>query len=161
MNFISDIVLFPSSCLLCMLLEFELVLVSLWLIFLKKYNGLSSQGMIIMVTYYWLPGIYPPQVKVYELRELSLKFERHLVSEIIDFQVLPQAWCSYYSIFYSSRRWLAFIFLLADSEWWLFKDCISLCWSLGLLTCKIWKPLQHTNTKVFHTQIVLFALLFS
>ncbi|RVW92211.1 Nucleolar protein 10 [Vitis vinifera] len=32
-------------------------------------------------------GIYPPQVKVYELRELSLKFERHLVSEIIDFQV--------------------------------------------------------------------------
>ncbi|CAA0838719.1 embryo sac development arrest 7 [Striga hermonthica] len=33
-------------------------------------------------------GIYPPQVKVYELRELSLKFERHLISEIIDFQVL-------------------------------------------------------------------------
>ncbi|XP_075512811.1 uncharacterized protein LOC142548404 [Primulina tabacum] len=33
-------------------------------------------------------GIYPPQVKVYELRELSLKFERHLVSEIIDFEVL-------------------------------------------------------------------------
>lgn len=33
-------------------------------------------------------GIYPPQVKVYELRELSLKFERHLVSEIIDFQIL-------------------------------------------------------------------------
>ncbi|KAK9740726.1 hypothetical protein RND81_03G055800 [Saponaria officinalis] len=34
-------------------------------------------------------GIYPPQVKVYELRELSLKFEkRHLISEIVDFQVL-------------------------------------------------------------------------
>uniref|UniRef100_A0A803KXH6 Nucleolar protein 10 n=1 Tax=Chenopodium quinoa TaxID=63459 RepID=A0A803KXH6_CHEQI len=33
-------------------------------------------------------GIYPPQVKVYELRELSLKFERHLVSEIVDFEVL-------------------------------------------------------------------------
>ncbi|KAK9091762.1 hypothetical protein Sjap_024939 [Stephania japonica] len=33
-------------------------------------------------------GIYPPQVKVYELKELSLKFERHLISEIIDFQVL-------------------------------------------------------------------------
>lgn len=33
-------------------------------------------------------GIYPPQVKVYELRELSLKFERHLVSEIINFEVL-------------------------------------------------------------------------
>ncbi|KAJ9153240.1 hypothetical protein P3X46_026704 [Hevea brasiliensis] len=33
-------------------------------------------------------GIYPPQVKVYELRELSLKFERHLDSEIIDFQIL-------------------------------------------------------------------------
>ncbi|XP_057974962.1 uncharacterized protein LOC131162470 [Malania oleifera] len=33
-------------------------------------------------------GIYPPQVKVYELRELSMKFERHLESEIVDFQVL-------------------------------------------------------------------------
>ncbi|PWA52406.1 embryo sac development arrest 7 [Artemisia annua] len=33
-------------------------------------------------------GIYPPQVKVYELRELSLKFERHLISEIITFEVL-------------------------------------------------------------------------
>ncbi|KAH9615052.1 hypothetical protein KSS87_006733, partial [Heliosperma pusillum] len=33
-------------------------------------------------------GIYPPQFKVYELRELSLKFERHLISEIIDFEVL-------------------------------------------------------------------------
>ncbi|KAK4404777.1 Nucleolar protein 10 [Sesamum angolense] len=33
-------------------------------------------------------GIYPPQVKVYELRELSRKFERHLISEIIDFEVL-------------------------------------------------------------------------
>lgn len=33
-------------------------------------------------------GIYPPQVKVFELSQLSLKFERHLVSEIIDFQVL-------------------------------------------------------------------------
>ncbi|KAK6244281.1 hypothetical protein QUC31_010690 [Theobroma cacao] len=33
-------------------------------------------------------GIYPPQVKVYELRQFSMKFERHLESEIIDFQVL-------------------------------------------------------------------------
>ncbi|KAL8459694.1 hypothetical protein ACS0TY_036152 [Phlomoides rotata] len=33
-------------------------------------------------------GIYPPQVKVYELRELSLKFERHLISEIINFEIL-------------------------------------------------------------------------
>ncbi|KAI4383079.1 hypothetical protein MLD38_008959 [Melastoma candidum] len=33
-------------------------------------------------------GIYPPQIKVYELRELSLKFERHLDSEIVDFQIL-------------------------------------------------------------------------
>ncbi|KAK4804898.1 hypothetical protein SAY86_004715 [Trapa natans] len=33
-------------------------------------------------------GIYPPQIKVYELKELALKFERHLDSEIVDFQVL-------------------------------------------------------------------------
>ncbi|KAF3788508.1 Nucleolar protein 10 [Nymphaea thermarum] len=35
-------------------------------------------------------GVYPPQVKVYELRELSLKFERHLISEIVNFQVLAE-----------------------------------------------------------------------
>ncbi|KAI5583666.1 hypothetical protein BDE02_06G030300 [Populus trichocarpa] len=33
-------------------------------------------------------GIYPPQIKVYELREFALKFERHFDSEIIDFQIL-------------------------------------------------------------------------
>ncbi|XP_020112876.1 nucleolar protein 10 [Ananas comosus] len=35
-------------------------------------------------------GIYPPQVKVYELKQLSMKFERHLISEIINFQVLDE-----------------------------------------------------------------------
>lgn len=33
-------------------------------------------------------GIYPPQMKVYELKELSMKFERHMISEIVDFEVL-------------------------------------------------------------------------
>ncbi|CAN6166404.1 unnamed protein product [Urochloa humidicola] len=33
-------------------------------------------------------GIYPPQVKVYELKELSMKFERHMISEIVNFQIL-------------------------------------------------------------------------
>ncbi|KAL3644525.1 hypothetical protein CASFOL_009705 [Castilleja foliolosa] len=44
---------------------------------------LSPDGEYVIAS-----GIYPPQVKVYELRELSLKFERHLISEIINFQVL-------------------------------------------------------------------------
>ncbi|TYJ12356.1 hypothetical protein E1A91_A11G344000v1 [Gossypium mustelinum] len=38
--------------------------------------------------YLIVSGIYPPQVKVYELRQFSMKFERHLDSEIIDFQIL-------------------------------------------------------------------------
>ena len=33
-------------------------------------------------------GIYPPQVKVYKVKELGLKFEHHLDFEIVDFQVL-------------------------------------------------------------------------
>lgn len=45
----------------------------------------SSEAFLTRVQYV---GIYPPQVKVYELGELSLKFERHLTSEIINFQVL-------------------------------------------------------------------------
>jgi ribosome biogenesis protein ENP2 len=36
---------------------------------------------------FWILGIYPPQVKVFELKELSEKFERHLISEIINFEV--------------------------------------------------------------------------
>jgi ribosome biogenesis protein ENP2 len=35
-------------------------------------------------------GGYPPAVKVYELSELSLKFERRLDSEIIDFRILSE-----------------------------------------------------------------------
>ena len=46
-----------------------------------------AQNHLIMVSISLNSGIYPPQIKVYELRELSLKFERHLVSEIIDFEV--------------------------------------------------------------------------
>ncbi|KAF6171216.1 hypothetical protein GIB67_001931 [Kingdonia uniflora] len=33
-------------------------------------------------------GNYPPQVKVFELRELAMKFERNLTSEVVDFQIL-------------------------------------------------------------------------
>ncbi|CAH8392149.1 unnamed protein product [Eruca vesicaria subsp. sativa] len=33
-------------------------------------------------------GIHPPMVKVYELSQLALKFERHLDSEIVDFEIL-------------------------------------------------------------------------
>jgi ribosome biogenesis protein ENP2 len=36
-------------------------------------------------------GVYPPQVRVYEFSQLSMKFERHLDSEIVDFQVSGRA----------------------------------------------------------------------
>eukprot|EP01053_Blabericola_migrator_P006179 Blabericola_migrator_1__6178@NODE_3118_length_2025_cov_20_137385_g1953_i0_p1_GENE_NODE_3118_length_2025_cov_20_137385_g1953_i0NODE_3118_length_2025_cov_20_137385_g1953_i0_p1_ORF_typecomplete_len509_score95_59ANAPC4_WD40/PF12894_7/1_3e03ANAPC4_WD40/PF12894_7/54ANAPC4_WD40/PF12894_7/0_0045ANAPC4_WD40/PF12894_7/1_6eIF2A/PF08662_11/1_3eIF2A/PF08662_11/85eIF2A/PF08662_11/0_44PQQ_2/PF13360_6/93PQQ_2/PF13360_6/0_0045NUC153/PF08159_12/0_00069Cytochrom_D1/PF02239_16/1_7Cytochrom_D1/PF02239_16/9_1_NODE_31 len=35
-------------------------------------------------------GMYPPQIKVYECEELSLKFCRHVDSEIIDFEFLSE-----------------------------------------------------------------------
>eukprot|EP00899_Mesostigma_viride_P002570 jgi/Mesvir1/12313/Mv00509-RA.1 len=35
-------------------------------------------------------GTYPPQVKVYELSQLALKFERHLDHEIVTFEVLGE-----------------------------------------------------------------------
>ncbi|MFS8003160.1 putative nucleolar protein 10/Enp2 [Helianthus anomalus] len=57
----------------------------------KKLRALrkdkSSNCIVIFADWFRVLGIYPPQVKVYELRELSLKFERHLISEIINFQV--------------------------------------------------------------------------
>lgn len=33
-------------------------------------------------------GMYPPQVKVYELEQLSMKFERHMDCEVIQFEIL-------------------------------------------------------------------------
>lgn len=37
--------------------------------------------------YVFATGYHPPQVKVYDLAQLSLKFDRHMDAEIVDFQV--------------------------------------------------------------------------
>lgn len=41
----------------------------------------SRDGRFLFAT-----GTYPPQIKVYELGQLSMKFERHLDSQIVQFQ---------------------------------------------------------------------------
>jgi ribosome biogenesis protein ENP2 len=43
----------------------------------------SNDGNYVMAT-----GIYKPMLKVYDTRELSMKFERHLDAEITQFQIL-------------------------------------------------------------------------
>ena len=45
----------------------------------------SRDGNFVMVT-----GIYPPMVKVYDVRELSMKFERRLDDEITQFEILSE-----------------------------------------------------------------------
>ena len=47
----------------------------------------SRDGGTLMVT-----GGYPPQVRAYELRELSLKFSRHFEAEVVQFQLLSPDW---------------------------------------------------------------------
>jgi ribosome biogenesis protein ENP2 len=37
-------------------------------------------------------GTYPPQIHVYDTDQLSLKFKRHVSSEIVDFQILEDDW---------------------------------------------------------------------
>ncbi|AFP65577.1 nucleolar protein 10 (nucleomorph) [Chroomonas mesostigmatica CCMP1168] len=37
-------------------------------------------------------GLYPPQLRCFDLNDLSLKFERHLDAEIVDFQILSLNW---------------------------------------------------------------------
>ena len=44
---------------------------------------LSRDGKFLAAT-----GVYPPQVKVYELSELSMKFERHMDCEVVQFDVI-------------------------------------------------------------------------
>ena len=56
----------------------------------------SSDGETLLAT-----GCYPPQMRAYELRELSMKFSRHFVAEVVQFQAL-------------SADWTKLVFLLAD-----------------------------------------------
>lgn len=45
----------------------------------------TSDGQYIFAT-----GYHPPRVRVYDLSQLSMKFERYLESEIVDFQILSE-----------------------------------------------------------------------
>ena len=47
----------------------------------------SADGETMMAT-----GTYPPQVRAYELRELSLKFSRHFTADVVQFQILSSDW---------------------------------------------------------------------
>ena len=44
---------------------------------------ISRDGKFLAAT-----GVYPPQVKVYEVGELSMKFERHMDCEVVQFDIL-------------------------------------------------------------------------
>ena len=57
---------------------------------------ISRDGSTMMAT-----GGYPPMVRAYELRELSLKFTRNFESDVVQFQML-------------SPDWKKAVFLLAD-----------------------------------------------
>jgi ribosome biogenesis protein ENP2 len=46
---------------------------------------MSADGQFLVVT-----GLHPPQVKVYDLSQLSMKFERHLDAEVVDFAILGE-----------------------------------------------------------------------
>jgi ribosome biogenesis protein ENP2 len=62
---------------------------------------MSPDGQYVVAT-----GTYPPQVKVYEVGELSMKFERHLDAEIRDFLVLSEGYEKL--VFLQADRSLAF-----------------------------------------------------
>ena len=53
-----------------------------------EFNGscgkveVSPDGEFLVAT-----GVYPPQVKVYELSQLGMKFERHIDAEVVTFKV--------------------------------------------------------------------------
>ncbi|CAL8173038.1 unnamed protein product [Prunus armeniaca] len=80
-------------------------------------------------------GIYPPQVKVYELRELSLKFERHLDSEIIDFEVLADDYsklaflCADRSVYLHAKYGKHYSVRIPRMG----RDIVYDCWSCDLL----------------------------
>lgn len=62
---------------------------------------LTSDGQYIFAT-----GYHPPRVRVYDVNQLSMKFERHLDSEIVDFQILTEDYSK--AVFLSADRYLNF-----------------------------------------------------
>ncbi|PXF45618.1 Nucleolar protein 10 [Gracilariopsis chorda] len=42
--------------------------------------------------YVFASGTYPPQIHVYDTEDLSLKFKRHVNTDIVDFQILESDW---------------------------------------------------------------------
>ncbi|CAE7304872.1 nol10, partial [Symbiodinium sp. KB8] len=48
---------------------------------------MSSDGLYICAC-----GVYPPQVKVYDVQDLGMKFERHMDAEVVAFDVLSEDW---------------------------------------------------------------------
>ena len=54
--------------------------------------GFPSACQRIKITqdheYIFTTGVHAPRVRVYDLRNLSMKFERHFNSEVVEFQVL-------------------------------------------------------------------------
>eukprot|EP00033_Pygsuia_biforma_P002215 GCRY01002455.1.p1 GENE.GCRY01002455.1~~GCRY01002455.1.p1 ORF type:complete len:654 (-),score=178.07 GCRY01002455.1:336-2297(-) len=42
--------------------------------------------------YFGASGVYQPRIKIFDLNELTLKFERHLETEIVQFQFLADDW---------------------------------------------------------------------
>ena len=47
----------------------------------------SADGRFLVAT-----GVYPPQIKVFEAEQLSMKFERHIDAEVVQFQLLSDDW---------------------------------------------------------------------
>lgn len=105
-----------------------------------------------------MTGIYPPQVRVYEVSELSLKFERHLTSEIIDFQVWfefflgsfcfkgtwRKAWNWVQSVAWNMEN----VVWVAGTSRWLFQTGLFVRRSICVVACKIWQLLQYSDSKV-------------
>ena len=53
-------------------------------VYLYPYSS-QQDGQYIGVS-----GVYKPQIKVFEVDQLSLKFERHVDSEVVQFQFLTE-----------------------------------------------------------------------
>ena len=62
---------------------------------------MSDDGMWMMAT-----GVYPPKLKMFDLSELTVKFERGLESEAVDFTFLSENWEKF--VILRDHRWMEF-----------------------------------------------------
>ena len=94
----------------------------------------TSTGDCLIAT-----GNYPPQVRLFDVANLSPKVTRHFDADIVDFEACPA----------QETAFPLSVFLVTDSDGGFFKARFSLCRSDSEAPCAIWILLRNQDSDLW------------